>query len=432
VNTAYILRAYLFDGTLVKEQRFGSLPVRVGRNTLNDFQVPQARVSSFHAVLEPINGRVCVRDLGSMNGILVRDPGTLSSIRISPNAPIDLASYGSEFFLGPQVQVSLQTVQLDQPLSSREGSPSDGAVLGNAQMLMAPGFQPVQPYASFPHEPPPVVPPRPTSAPPPAGSPQLPSGVPQGAGYGYGYPPQGYGAGPPATGHVRGGLPPQGPAVSRGGEVPKETGYFSSFSLEALALQGLHELASSLVPEHQLQTSGDVARFITKLHDSLDVFCRCFIPLREGHAQFVSSLDLQRAAGMRSFNRSPAYMAVETARDPDALARGLLDWTEKSLDGHKAIEGIYADLMIHQVALLEGVMQGVRALLQELSPENIEQTGNPARFGLSNRYKELWQSYCERYADLAEEQQAFSRIFGQEFTQAYREYQQRRRSGETT
>jgi len=142
-------------------------------------------------------------------------------------------------------------------------------------------------------------------------------------------------------------------------------------------------------------------------------------------------LDLQRAANMRSSNRSRAYQAVEAARDPEQLVKGLLDWTDKSLDGHQAVENIYADLMIHQVALLDGVMQGVRALLDEISPAALEESMPHGKFGISNRYKELWQAYCDRYEDLAQEQQAFARIFGHEFTQAYREYRNRKQNDAT-
>ena len=38
-----------------------------------------------------------------------------------------------------------------------------------------------------------------------------------------------------------------------------------------------------------------MARLLTKLHDAIEVFCKTFIPLREGYAQFVSSMDLNRA-----------------------------------------------------------------------------------------------------------------------------------------
>ena len=203
-----------------------------------------------------------------------------------------------------------------------------------------------------------------------------------------------------------------------------------NLSLDAMALLGLRELAGSLLPGKTLNTTGDVARFITKMHDAIEVFCRCFIPLREGYSQFVSSLDLQKASMRRSMMRSPSYMAVEAATEPAAVAAALLDWRDRSMEAPKAIEGIFADLMIHQVALLDGVMQGVRGLLEQLSPDNIEQqTGPQGPFAFDRskaRYKALWETYCARFEELAEEKQAFAHIFGPQFTQAYREYRKQR------
>lgn len=188
-----------------------------------------------------------------------------------------------------------------------------------------------------------------------------------------------------------------------------------------MALQGLKELAASLVPGVPLDSTGDIGRFITKLHDALDAFCRSFIPLREGHAQFMSSFDLQRAM-RRSVQRSPAYLSVEGARTAEELAVALLNPKDRSFDAPQALEGILADLMLHQLALLEGVMRGVRALLEELSPENVE---NQVGGGLSlTRHKALWSKYLEIYEGVSEERQAFSVIFGAEFTEAYRQYRQ--------
>lgn len=418
MNKAYILRAYLFDGTLIHERRYAALPIRIGRNALNDFQITQMLVSGFHAMIEPADSKLLVRDLGSKNGVLIRHMKTGGAVRVEAHAAVDLAALGFEFFLGPQVQVRVQVVPGGGQESERPPAPSDGVVLGNPQMLKAPGFEP---SALPPHRVPPAIPPRPTlEPPPPEAAPPYPP--PRNT---YEPPPLG-----PAGGYPSGlPLPPGSRMASARGErnVPLGTGHFGSLALETLALQGLHELAASLVPDRSLQTSGDLARFITKLHDAIEVFCRSFIPLREGYSQFVSSLDLQRAANLRSTNRSRAYQTVEAARDPEQLVKGLLDWTDRSLDGHQAVENIYADLMIHQVALLDGVMQGVRALLDELSPAAIED-GVGHKFGISNRYKELWQAYCDRYEDLAQEQQAFARIFGQEFTQAYREYRNRKQN----
>jgi type VI secretion system protein ImpI len=200
-------------------------------------------------------------------------------------------------------------------------------------------------------------------------------------------------------------------------------------SMETLAMVGLRELASSLVPDQSVRTTGDLARLITKLHDAIEVFCRCFIPLRQGYSQFVSSMDLRRAASQRGMYRSKGYLRVETAQTPDEVAAALLDFSDRSLDSAAAIEGIFADLMVHQVALLEGVMRGVHALLEELSPESIEAAidEDSGAFALKfGRQRALWQEFCRRFDELSEDKQAFQRIFGPEFAEAYHEHGSKR------
>jgi hypothetical protein len=270
---------------------------------------------------------------------------------------------------------------------------------------------------------------------PPAYAPplQAPPGGAYGAGP-QGYGPQGHSPAPPGYGAqpAQPAYPPYVPPQPANSAGFAGTGHIT-LGLEALALQGLRELTASLVPGIPLETTGDIARLITKLHDTVEVFCRCFIPLREGYAQFVSQMDLQRAAMQRSVNRSRAYMAIESAKHPGQVATALLHWREPAFDAPKAVEGIFADLMIHQVALLDGVMQGVRALLDELSPENIEkmvddrEPRGPLGLNLQmGRYKAVWETYRDRFAELSEEKQAFSHIFGPEFTEAYREYRRKR------
>jgi type VI secretion system protein ImpI len=195
---------------------------------------------------------------------------------------------------------------------------------------------------------------------------------------------------------------------------------------------GLRELAGSLIPQRQLETSGDIARFITKLHDAMDVFCRTFIPLRKGYSEFVASLDLQRAANGPSAYEAPSTIALSQARTPEAVAMALLDPHDRSFDGPSAVEGILADLMIHQVALLDGVMEGVRSLLDELSPQAIEQaTGGGGAAGLLGaKYKARWEEFCRRFEKLSEGQQAFSYVFGQDFAEVYRQYWHRKANGD--
>ncbi|MGH7293971.1 MAG: type VI secretion system-associated FHA domain protein, partial [Polyangiaceae bacterium] len=98
-------------------------------------------------------------------------------------------------------------------------------------------------------------------------------------------------------------------------------------------------------------------------------------------------------------------------------------------EGSRAIESTFAEVMVHQVAMLNGVMRGVRSLLAKLAPASIEaEISNPRRRAASGmqlgpfRYKTLWELYIEIYGDFAEdEKQAFMLIFGPEFVHAYTE-----------
>jgi len=446
VARAFVLHAYTLDNMQVeaKRHRFAGLPIRIGRNPLNDFHVPHPLVSSFHARIENVDGAICVRDLNSKNGVYVPVvPGQSGLKRINPDTPTDLSASGFQFFLGPEMRVQLSFDESPASVALR-AAPGSGSVLGNPAMLLEQGEglpplpgppggsgpMPLSPGGGALPLPPLDAPggPYPGAVPggAPAPLPPLPNapGAPPA--------PQGYPAGgpPPVEGYA-GVEPPVGGVPYEPPRRSSSTQHFQHLGLESLALQGLRELAASLVPGHTLETTGDVARLITKLHDAMDVFCRSFIPMRDGYSQFVSSLDLQQAAMRRSMYRSRAYEAVTQARTPEAVAAALLDFRDPSFDAPQAIEGIFADMMLHQMALLDGVMRGVRALLDELSPDNIERQVPSGGLGiLGRRYRELWETYRQRFEDLSDERQAFAYIFGPEFTAAYRQYRKRR--SETT
>ena len=101
------------------------------------------------------------------------------------------------------------------------------------------------------------------------------------------------------------------------------------------------------------------------------------------------------------------------------------------MDAPKAIEEIFADLMIHQVALLDGVMQGVReACSNSFRPRN-RGTGGPLRctFALDRtkaRYKATWETYACAFRSTRRGEASFAHIFGTQFTEAYREYRRQR------
>jgi type VI secretion system protein ImpI len=406
------------------------LPIRFGRNALNHTQIVHSYISDFHAVVELLNNTLCVRDLNSKNGVF-RPSGQ----RIAPNAPTPIDTAGEcSFVLGGLVRVKVAPFAQDMELG-RRASEARGSVLGNCMMMQSGALRPSDPPLSGALRP---------SDPP---LPRTP--MPQQMGSSFVAPPAVL---DPSAGQPAGGAPylaalpsvqassVQAPGPGYPPNAPSQAPRFSpgtqqlSLSMETMAALGLQELASSLVPGVPLKTTGDVARLLTKLHDALEMFCRCFVPMREGYAQFMSSMDLQRAASQRSLNRSPTALRIEQARDPASVAAALLDWRNQDYDAPQVVEGIFADLMMHQLALVDGIMRGVHALLDELSPERIEHLQNEQGPGgvsaMLGRQRALWQTYVAHHEELRNETRLFEVVFGADFAESYREYLARR--GATT
>ena len=84
--------------------------------------------------------------------------------------------------------------------------------------------------------------------------------------------------------------------------------------------------------------------------------------------------------------------------------------------------------MIHQIALLNGVRQGVGALLAYLSPNELQQSFASSQNGVASmlfkswpfRTSTLWRHYLARHQELVQEEKAVqSIVFGSEFAFAY-------------
>lgn len=592
----FIVSVYDLDLAQLGE-RVLPLPIRIGRSSLNDVCVSHRLVSEFHARIEEIDGRLCVRDLSSKNGVLVETVGSDGARRVAPQAPVELEPYGYEFLLSPLLRVRVRPA-MGQPLGVRH-SHALGSVLGNvgANVHGNPGLEPAREAAAFHVAPavalaedqltegflqppagsaatdlgaagglgarpapargggahpspvpaalattslgappisipaPPTLPPlsqqppagavghaRPGSAPPrptrslsqtaPQGSPRSlgpaagaapsPGGMASGGMLSGGMlsggmasggtspavqpyssvlvePPAGSLELPPLPASARNGelhahppasvetrfsppppaargtlLEPSGGAhqPSKGAPEPPHLAHTAwevgpgtlpaaavqavrptelpGRSLEALALRGLRELATSLVPGQTVETASDVVQLVTKLHDAIEMFCRCFIPVREACSRFIPTDELERAAIERCRHGSPSYVAIERALEPRAVAAALLDWRNDHQDAPRAVEHILADLMLHHLGLSQAALEGTRALLDELSPARIE-SQQPAptptmlsRLGLAGtREKDLWEAFARRHADLEAIGRTFRTLFGDSFTRAY-------------
>jgi hypothetical protein len=440
------------------EHRVAGLPVSMGRDASNDVQVASQFVSGFHAKLEEIKGRVFVRDLGSRNGTQVCTPDGTKT-RVAAQALYDLSQCNNEFFLGSSVRVQVvdptQAINAWRPGSAAPRRPVDSFLDVPARGSAGHGALPALPDIGGGNvwDRAPEAEPRgqdfgggPLSLPPLPGERQAPRAperrkptepppiggrsfdAPGGFGRSFEPPPplRNIEPPPPVRGPARGFEPVgrgHGAAPVGSGSPGLDTGNFQ-LSMETLALQGLRELVGSLMPGQTLQTQGDVARLITRLHDAVDVLSRTLIPLRQSYLKFVASMDLQKSAHF-----AQASAVLDMAREPAAVAGALLDFREGAPETVRALETAFGELTTHQVALLDGLMQGVRALLEELSPAAVTAAADAKRSGLrlGGLQKESWDEYCERYERLSEESEAFSRIFGEEFAQAYRRY--RRQSG---
>jgi predicted component of type VI protein secretion system len=407
--------------SVTREYRFSKLPISIGRLSDNDVEIPSQFVSGNHARIEEVGGRLCIRDLGSRNGVVVLDGA--EALRIPARTPYPISSSGVDLQLGNETRMYIGSGR--PPSAARAWSPPtpQPSVMPTPLELSGVGDGlPALPEVGRPlRELPPLAPPSGgfELEPGALSLPALPQRNP-------GWEPQLNPSepSPPARGFeaVQPAPRPLASPQSRSPGPEFKTGSFD-LSLEVLALQGLRELVASLTPGQTLDTQGDVGRLIKRLHDTLEVVCRGFVMLRDGGAQVASSLQLQRSAHERG--RS----ALDAARDPAALASQLLDFRERAPDAAEALEAGLRELGIHQAAMLEGIVEGMRGLLEELSPESIEREvqGKRGASRLGRPERAFWDEYRARHERLSTEREGVSRVFREAFSAAYRAYHQRAR-----
>lgn len=170
-------------------------------------------------------------------------------------------------------------------------------------------------------------------------------------------------------------------------------------------------LAERLRPGEEPPRSPEEAqRFLTCVEDVLRASAKAFVELQKGQEQFGSEM------GVRTIKEFTALHAAGTAEN---VLKYLLDWQQGGPHRTKELVGVYADLMIHQVALINGVMEGVRSLLARLDPQDIEREVTAT---WPTRAAATWKHYAERYRQLTEDDKRITHaVFGPEFARAYAE-----------
>jgi type VI secretion system protein ImpI len=367
---------------------FDRFPVRLGRNQINDLCIARPFVSRLHATVELCDGRIVVRDLGSLTGTSVLGG------RLTPNEPVDVTA-------SPEIRIGHVVVQM----AIVAAPPRDDGLttMTGVRGRRAPGredplVRQMGPYLEACrvawHTACRMIQEHLTQLPPELRTDYLdrlaaecPSIV----------------------------LEPEFQRLARRHGV--DPGALGEPTPAATALAAFAGLVRALVPSsHPPEEVADIVALAQRLRDTLELFFKCFCGLRDGYQEFlIGVLDMDR----QSLGDTP----VARARDAQELGAALLG-ADAAPEATRQVSDLLVNVMNHQVALLRGVGEGIRTLLNELSPKVLEEeldAENGRRRLFSNRHEELWKLYARRHGNYAEDdKQMWQIVFGRKFSDGYK------------
>ncbi len=198
---------------------------------------------------------------------------------------------------------------------------------------------------------------------------------------------------------------PVGPADTPRGspeaQRPATPGMAPSAEQRALLQVFAHTYAGSA----ELSSNAELERLLERVSEVLESFATAFLELRKGQAEFGEGVAVRAVTSETPLRRS---------KSPQELLRLLLD---PGTDGAARIDdltGGFAEVMIHQVAMLGATRQGIRAMLDRLDPNKLQ-----APLPWPVRFLKRWQRFESVWAALAEEEHAAQVVFGPEFARSY-------------
>jgi type VI secretion system protein len=148
----------------------------------------------------------------------------------------------------------------------------------------------------------------------------------------------------------------------------------------------------------------------------LETFAESFISLRRGYDQFGQDMALQLTQEETPLTCASDYRGVLAV---------LLDWNRDGSRVSEDLKRAFADLAIHQVALLHGFVEGVRDLVRQVGPEALS-TGQSTVLGQAgsggfsfSKNSRMWKLYRRVHQSLIEEDRFARVVFGHPFARAY-------------
>lgn len=154
---------------------------------------------------------------------------------------------------------------------------------------------------------------------------------------------------------------------------------------------------------------GVTDRLVRCLH-IIGAFSEAFMGLKKGYEQFGAEVGVRPLSGTTPLHRARTSQEIvdyllNSSVEPEACARDL--------------NAVFADMGIHDVALMEGISQSVRSLLAKLAPSMLDVKATSGLFS-GSKAKSKWNDYVEAFNNLlAEDAALHAEIFGEEFASAY-------------
>jgi type VI secretion system protein ImpI len=142
-------------------------------------------------------------------------------------------------------------------------------------------------------------------------------------------------------------------------------------------------------------------------------------------------MDVLRArAEIKNTFRLPMTIVQRSENNPLKFALGTDEALQKImappnaafLSGTAAFHDAFDDIRCHQMAMLAGVRAGFDALLRHFDPDRFEREADGGKRGAFAGKGRYWERYREHYDGLvANPDECFRRLFGDEFARAYEE-----------
>ena len=416
---------------------FASSPVRIGRNQLNELVLNEPFVSQWHAVVRFDEHKVRYVDLGSTNGTMMNGRRLARHVQVEVDPQVDLRIGPVQLaFARAQVTPEMYAAPRTTIFSLQHHQGPEGGGVSNATMAFNPNDPSTMDQNTMFM----------ASGPPAHGAPAtvnqgLPGGInmqqllavtEQAKPFYEQYRQSWTQVLTQLRGHLERTPGPQRSGmvmclVQQFPQLPKEPEFRQLLESMQIDAQSLGDVDASewikrlggggeVPPGMQVNTAVAMER----VGMLLESFSQAFVELRKGYEQFGEEMALQLVQ-----DRNPLHDA-QTGQD---VLRYVLDWTTDGGDRTRELTRAFADLALHQVALLSGVMEGVRSMLTGISPQTLsgQKTHALAKAGSSglleslfnSKKASLWKNFSDAHQRLIEEDRFSREVFGRNFARAY-------------